>query len=102
MTSSAPRRSIRLQAPTWWYGAMALGGLCFGALADKRPFGDDFMVHPLVLFFILVGLALIALRVVLARPVPQVISDRHLIIGCFVGLAGFLIGNFAGVHLLFE
>jgi hypothetical protein len=45
-------------------------------------------------FFILVGLALLALRVILARPVPEVIPDRALMLGCVLGLAMFLIGNF--------
>ena len=100
MPGSRSTRPDRVQASLWWYGTMAVGGLCFGALADRRPFGEEFLVHPLVIFFILVGLALIALRVVLARPVPEVISDRALIIGSFVGLAAFLAGNFVGVHLL--
>ena len=84
----------------WWYGVMAFGGFGFGVLADRRPFGDTPLVHPLVVFFILVGLGLIALRILLARPVPQVISDRALIVGCCVGLAMFLIGNFASIYLL--
>ncbi len=78
---------------------MALGGFGFGILADQRPFGDELLVHPLVVFFILVGLALIALRVLLARPVPDVISDRALVAGCVVGLVLFLAGNFAGVYV---
>jgi hypothetical protein len=78
---------------------MTLGGLGFGALTDRRPFGESIAVHPLVMFFILVALALIALRVLLARPVPEVISDRALIVGCFVGVAAFLAGNFLGTYL---
>ena len=74
---------------------MGLVGFGFGSLADRRPFGEDILVHPLVMFFILVGLALMALRVLLARPVPEVISDRALLVGCAVGLALFLAGNFA-------
>ena len=78
---------------------MALGGFGFGLLTDRRPFGDAILVHPFVMFFILVGLALIALRVLLARPVPEVISDRALIAGCFVGIAAFLAGNFIGTYI---
>jgi hypothetical protein len=85
--------------PTWWLGLMALGGLGFGLVAERRPFGDGVLAHPLVAFFILVGLALLALRVVLARPVPEVIPERMLLVGCVVGLAGFLIGNFAAVRV---
>jgi hypothetical protein len=82
----------------WWFLLMTVGGLGFGMLANKRPFGDQLLVHPLVIFFLLVGLALIALRVVLHRPVPEVISDRALVAGCLVGLAAFLAGNFLGVY----
>ena len=60
----------RRYALVWWYGMMGLVGFGFGSLADRRPFGHHILVHPLVMFFILVGLALIALRVLLARPVP--------------------------------
>jgi hypothetical protein len=83
-----------------WYGLMGLVGFGFGALADRRPFGHDILVHPLVMFFILVGLALLALRVLLARPVPEVISDRSLIVGCVLGLAMFLAGNFLSAQIL--
>jgi hypothetical protein len=79
---------------------MVLGGIGFGLFSDRRPFGEAILVHPLVMFFILVGLGLIALRVLLARPVPDVISDRALIAGCIVGLVAFLFGNFLGVHML--
>jgi len=85
---------------TWWYGLMAIGGLGFGMLVDRRPFGDELIVHPLIVFFLLVGLALLALRVLLARPVPEVISDRALLAGCVLGLALFLVGNFVGVYVL--
>jgi hypothetical protein len=90
----------RRYALVWWYGMMGLVGFGFGSLADRRPFGQDIFVHPLVMFFILVGLALIALRVLLARPVPEVISDRALLVGCFIGLAMFLAGNFVSTLIL--
>ena len=79
---------------------MALVGFGFGLLADRRPFGQAIFVHPLVMFVILVGLGVLALRVLLARPVPEVISDRALIAGCVVGLAMFLAGNFVAAQLL--
>ena len=69
---------------------MALAGFGFGLFAERRPFGDDILVHPLVVFFVLVGLSLLALRIVLARPVPDVIPDRALMLGCVLGLAMFL------------
>ena len=83
-----------------WYGLMALIGFGFGLLGDRRPFGDDILVHPLVLFALLVGLSLLALRVLLARPVPDVISDRALVAGCLLGLGAFLAGNFVSAHIL--
>jgi hypothetical protein len=79
---------------------MALGGFGFGLFADRRPFGNDILAHPLVLFFILVGLSLLVLRIALARPVPDVIPDRALMLGCVLGLAMFLAGNFVAAHAL--
>ena len=72
-------------------------------LVDPRgyavgTFGDDIFAHPLSVFFILVGLSLLALRVILARPVPEVIPDRALMLGCALGLAMFLTGNFVTAH----
>jgi hypothetical protein len=83
-----------------WFAAMALAGLAFGLIGERRPFGNGIFAHPLVALFILVGAALLVLRVVLARPVPEVIAERALVIGCFVALAAFLAGNFASAHLL--
>lgn len=82
----------------WWFFLMTVGGLGFGALANKRPFGDQLIVHPLLVFFLLVTLGLIAVRVLLHRPVPEVISDRALMAGCVIGLLAFLAGNFLGVY----
>jgi hypothetical protein len=78
---------------------MAAGGLAFGLIGERRPFGTGALAHPLPAFAISVGVALLLLRVVLARPIPQVIPDRSLLFGCFVGLAGFLAGNFVAVRL---
>jgi hypothetical protein len=36
----------------------------------------------------------------LARPVPEVIPDRALMLGCVLGLAAFLAGNFMATRLL--
>jgi hypothetical protein len=84
---------------TWWFALMSAAGVLFGAFADTRPFGDDVLAHPLVALFVVVGLALLALRVALRRPVPEIIPDRLLVVGCVVGLAAFLIGNWLAVHL---
>ena len=86
------------RARVWWYGVMGIVGFGFGLFADRRPFGEDVFAHPLSVFFILVGLALLALRFILTRPVPEVIPDRALMLGCALGLAMFLIGNFVTAH----
>jgi hypothetical protein len=83
-----------------WYAAMALGGLAFGLVGERRPFGHGILAHPLVALFILVGVALLVVRVVLARPVPELIPERALLIACFVALAAFLLGNFVSAHLV--
>jgi hypothetical protein len=79
---------------------MALGGLAFGLFAERRPFGDAFLAHPLAVFFIVVGASLLALRAVLRRPVPEILPERMLIIGCVVGAATFLAGNWIDTHIL--
>jgi hypothetical protein len=86
------------RARVWWFGLMGMAGFGFGLFADRRPFGDDVFAHPLSVFFILVGLSLLALRFILARPVPEVIPDRALMLGCALGLAMFLTGNFVTAH----
>ena len=83
-----------------WFVAMGLGGFCFGLVADRRPFGDGLLAHPLVLFFLTAALGLMALRVLLRRPVPEAIPDRALVGGCIVGIALFLAGNFVATHVL--
>ncbi len=83
-----------------WYGPVGALGLGFGLLGERRPFGADILAHPLVVYFFIVGVALLVLRIVLRRPVPEFIPERALIIGCFIGLALYLAGNFISVHLL--
>ena len=84
----------------WWFALMALGGFGFGLVAERRPFGDDVLAHPLVVYFIVVGIALLALRLVRARPVPELIPERALLFGCLAGGAAFLVGNFVMVHFI--
>lgn len=79
---------------------MGAGGFGFGLMAERRPFGEDLLAQPLFVYFIIVGLALLALRMAVRRPVPEVIPERALIAGCAIGLAAFLVGNFIGVHAL--
>ncbi len=88
------------RAVSYWYGAMALGGFAFGLFAERKPLGDDVLLHPLVLFFAAAGIGLLVLRAAAARPVPELIPERALVLGCFAGLAAFLAGNAVAVHWL--
>jgi hypothetical protein len=87
------------RAQLCWYGLMASGGLLFGVMGDRRPFGTSVLAHPFVLFFAVVAAALLILRVVSGRPVPDLIAERALVIGCFVGGAAFLAGNWIAAHV---
>ena len=99
--TTAGRPNTGRPFPLWaWYGPMAFMGLGFGLMAERRPFGEGVLLHPLMLFFVAVGIALLALRVALKRPVPEVIPDRALMRGCALGLAMFLAGNFLASHFL--
>jgi apolipoprotein N-acyltransferase len=69
-------------------------------LGDRRPFGDAVLGHPIVVFAGLAGLGLVILRVVLQRPVPDVIPERAMIVGFLFGIAAFLVGNWVGAHLI--
>ncbi len=84
---------------TWWFGLMSAAGVLFGVYSEKRPFGDGVLEHPLVVFFAVVAVALLVVRFALRRPVPELIPDRLLLFGCFVGLVAFLIGNWLAVNL---
>lgn len=84
----------------WWYGLMGAGGLAFGLLGDRRPFGPDVLAHPLVVFFVVAAIGLIVLRAVSKRPVPEVIPERPLMAGCILGAAAYLAGNFLVVHVV--
>lgn len=79
---------------------MSVGGLAFGAYSERRPFGADVLAHPLVVFFAVVGAGLLVLRFAIRRPVPEVISERRLLVGCAVGLLAFLVGNWLATHLV--
>ena len=72
----------------------------FGLIGERRPFGNDMLAHPLVVYFAAVAVGLLILRIVLARPVPEVIPERVLVAGCLSGAATFLVGNFISVHMM--
>ena len=76
------------------------GGLGFGLLGERRPFGNEVLAHPLVAYFAAVAVGLLILRIVLARPVPEVISERELLAGLLSGAAAFLVGNFISIHMI--
>jgi hypothetical protein len=82
-----------------WYGAVGLTGVGFGLVAERRPLGDDMLAHPLVLYFLVVAVGLIVVRMAAGRPVPEIIPERALAIGCAAGLALFLAANFVATHL---
>ena len=95
-----PIRPAADRAQAWWYGLMAAGGVAFGLVGDRRPLGTDVLAHPFVLFFLVVTISLIVLRIARARPVPELIPERALLIGCLIGGAAFLIGNWVATHVV--
>ena len=95
-----PIRLAASRTQAWWYGLMAAGGLAFGLTGDRRPFGTDVLAHPVVVFFAVVAAALMVMRIVCARPVPELIPERALLIGCLVGGAAFLAGNWLAAHVV--
>ena len=99
-TPPTKTRPVSGRILTWWFGAMSAAGVLFGVFAEDRPFGNDVLEHPLVIFFAVVAAALLVARFALRRPIPDFIPDRLLLVGCVVGLAAFLIGNWLAVNLL--
>jgi len=91
---------MRSRAVLWWRVLMIAGGFVFGLLADRRPFGETFLGHPIVVFAGIAGLGLLVLRVVLRRPVPEIVPERAIVVGFLLGIAAFLFGNWVGVHLI--
>jgi hypothetical protein len=95
-----PKPSLNAQRIlTIWFAVMATAGAAFGLSAKDTPFGDNVLLHPVVIMFVCVGAGLLVIRVVLRRPVTDVIPDRLLLAGCVVGLVAFLIGNWLAFHL---
>jgi hypothetical protein len=92
--------SAGMTTVVWWRALMIAGGFAFGLFAERRPFGDTFLGHPIVVFAGLAGVGLLVLRVVLGRPVPEVIPERVIVVGFLLGVAAFLIGNWIGVHII--
>jgi hypothetical protein len=83
-----------------WRVFVIAAGFAFGLIGDRRPFGEGMLAHPLVVFAAAAGVGLLILRVLLQRPVPEVIPERALMIGFLLGIAAFLAGNWVGVRIL--
>ena len=96
--ATPPAAAARVQL--WWYALMVVGGLAFGLIGDRRPFGSELLAHPLAVFFTVAAGGLLILRIVMARPVPELIPERTLLIGCLLGSAGFLAGNWISANLI--
>ena len=94
-----PAQPVPMRRLVWWYGLMGLAGLGFGLYAPRRPFGDDVLAHPLIVFAAAVGVALLLLRMATRRPVPELLPDRVLLTGIAAGVAAFLAGNFIAAFL---
>jgi hypothetical protein len=92
-TKAGRQVARRLRPATVWYGAMMAAGLAFGLLGDRRPFGDDVFAHPLAVYALTAGAALLAIRIVTSRPVPEIIPERVMLRGFLLGLGLFLAGN---------
>jgi hypothetical protein len=91
---------MRNAIPLWWRVLMIAGGLAFGLLGDRRPFGESLLGHPFVVFAAIAGLGLLILRVARGRPVPEVIPERAIVAGFLLGVAAFLAGNWIGAHVV--
>ena len=91
---------MRSSVLLWWRILMMAGGFGFGLFADRRPFGETVLGHPVVVFCAIAGLGLLILRVVLARPVPEVIPERAIVVGFLLGIAACLAGNWVAMHLI--
>ena len=85
---------------SYWYGAVCVLGLAFGLLGERRPFGQHILAHPFIVYAFAVAAGLLVLRVIRQRPVPELIPERALGLGCAAGVGLFLAGNFIAAHLV--
>ena len=75
-------------------------GLGFGLLGERRPFGQNILAHPFIVYAFVLAVGLLVIRVVRQQPVPKLIPERALGLGCAAGVALFLAGNFIAAHLV--
>ena len=85
---------------SYWYGAVCIAGLGFGLLGERRPFGQSILAHPFIVYAFVAAAGLLVIRVVRQQPVPELIPERALGLGCAAGVALYLAGNFIAVHLV--
>jgi hypothetical protein len=84
----------------YWYGAVCVAGFGFGLLGERRPFGQNILAHPFIVYAFVLAAGLLVLRIVRQQPVPELIPERALGLGCAAGIALFLAGNFIAAHLV--
>jgi hypothetical protein len=85
---------------SYWYGAVCIAGLGFGLVDERRPFGENILAHPFIVYAFVLAATLLVVRVVRQRPVPELIPEHALGLGCAAGVALFLAGNFIAAHLI--
>jgi len=84
----------------YWYGAVCVAGFGFGLLGERRPFGQNILAHPFIVYAFVLAAGLLVLRIVRQQPVPELIPERALGLGCAAGIALFLAGKFIAAHLV--
>lgn len=77
-----------------WPYLCAIIGFGFGLIGDARPFGRDILAHPAIVMGVVIGLILIAARLLLKRPIPEVMSDMVMKFGFAVAIFTYLAGTF--------
>jgi len=85
---------------TFWFALTGLAGFAFGVTSDRRLFGDGVLAHPLIVFGIICGLGLFAIRIVLRRPVPELLPERIVLLGFALGIVLFVAGQFLAPFLM--
>ena len=77
----------------YWYGAICIAGLGFGLLGERRPFGQSILAHPFIVYAFVAAAGLLVIRVVRQQPVPELIPERALGLGCAAASPSFSPGT---------
>lgn len=93
-----PRPPVPPRVLTWWFGGMAVLGTAFGLDVGSSAGGFD--PDRLYELFALGCLLLIGLRLVLRRPLTEIMSGKLIAIGCGVAVVTFLGAQWAALNLL--